>query len=451
LAQGAVFHGRYEVVRCLAVGGMGAVYEVTDQKTRRRRALKVMLPNVVADRDLHARFRREATITSEIESAHIVETIDADVDAQTGVPFVVMELLKGEDLGKMLGKRRRLPPGEVILLLHQASLALDRTHAAGIVHRDLKPENLFVCASDDGSPWLKVLDFGIAKIVADSQGDQKTTRAMGTPVYMPPEQIQGDGRIGPRADLYALGHIAYTLLVGEAYWEQDARETGATYALCRRILVGPIEPSCPRAARAGVVLPPAFEVWFAKATALDPQARFDKASTLVAELAQAVGVPWPRLSVAPADPTQLCARVGVSLPPPVEAKSGEGRSSATTAVSWWTGAVGVVAVVVGVGVATLMALAKLKPLHASHALAAQAVVPTAVATFATPMIPAVQITPAPRTSEPLVAPATAAATATAVPRQAPKPPTAPPATPVKRANAVKQLPRAELDDPTDTR
>src|SRR5688572_6034005 len=90
LSTGGTFNGRYEIVRCIRAGGMGAVYEVVDKKTRRRRALKVMLPSIVSDADFRARFQREATITADIESEHIVETFDADVDAATGAPFIVM-------------------------------------------------------------------------------------------------------------------------------------------------------------------------------------------------------------------------------------------------------------------------------------------------------------------------------------------------------------------------
>ena len=167
----------------------GAVYEVVDQKTRRRRALKVMLPRFVADADMRARFRLEATITADIESEHIVETLDADVDAETGSPFVVMELLKGEDLGVALARRGALPPDEVVELLRQAARALDRTHAAGVVHRDLKPANLVLTRGDDGEPKIKVLDFGIAKLVTGSGAPLETTCALGTPFYMPPEQM----------------------------------------------------------------------------------------------------------------------------------------------------------------------------------------------------------------------------------------------------------------------
>src|SRR5262249_3859933 len=132
LGPGTIFHGRYEIVRCIKAGGMGAVYEVIHLETRRRRALKVMLPSVVEDPELRARFKLEATVAADVHSEHIVETFDAGVDPQTGTPFIVMELLRGEELGAALQRRGLLPASEVVELLYQAALALDRTHAAGI-------------------------------------------------------------------------------------------------------------------------------------------------------------------------------------------------------------------------------------------------------------------------------------------------------------------------------
>src|SRR5688572_11336562 len=119
---------------------MRAFYEALDHKTRRRRAPKGMLPSLISDPQLGACLPLAATIPADIVGEHVVETFDADVDAETGAPFLVMELLRGEDLANILVERVRLPPEEVILLLSQAARALDKTHAAGIVHRDLKPE-----------------------------------------------------------------------------------------------------------------------------------------------------------------------------------------------------------------------------------------------------------------------------------------------------------------------
>jgi eukaryotic-like serine/threonine-protein kinase len=293
LVPGATLAGRYEVVRCIKAGGMGAVYEVLDQETRRRRAVKTMLPSFVSDPDLRARFRLEATVAADVVSEHIVEVFDAGVDSTTGLPFLVMELLRGESLGAILAHRTRLPAPEVVRLLHQASLALARTHAAGIVHRDLKPENLFVTTRDDGTPRLKVLDFGIAKVVAES-GSANTTRNLGTPLYMSPEQFRGDGDIGPRADIYSLGQIAFTLLAGAPYWEPESRRSGGIYAMLLKVMEGPREPASERARKLGATLPTAFDSWFRRATALDEFERFESVSEFVEKLAEALGESLPR-------------------------------------------------------------------------------------------------------------------------------------------------------------
>ena len=308
---GHVFHRRYEVVRCLRSGGMGAVYEVVHLETRRRRALKVMLPSVVQNRDMHARFQLEARIAADIESEHIVETFDAGVDEETGAPFLVMELLRGEDLGSLLARSGALPPTAIVAVLSQVASALVRTHAAGVVHRDLKPDNLFVARRDDGTPKIKILDFGIAKVVAESGQAAARTKVMGTPLYMSPEQIRGDGTVGTRADLYALAHIAFTLLVGRAYWAEQAKQDDV-YALMLKIAGGGGPAATTMAARCGVALPAGFDAWFARATAPDPRARFAGAPELVEALAVVLGVPvasasapfaWPAERPAPGPPS----------------------------------------------------------------------------------------------------------------------------------------------------
>jgi Protein kinase domain len=293
LQPGALFGRRYRIDRCINAGGMGAVYAVTDEKTDSRRALKVMLPNLVRDAGLRARFALEARICGNIESDHIVRVSDADVDEATGMPFIVMDLLRGEELGSLIEERGALPPAEVLTYLYQAALALDKTHAAKIVHRDLKPENLFITRRDDGSPCIKILDFGIAKVVSQA-GPSTATLASGTPFYMAPEQMLGDGSISPRADLYALGHITYTLLVGEAYWTEEGVESDGLFALLSRIMLGVTEtPSARAARRRGVALSAAFDAWFVKMTAKPQEERYERASTAVAALAEVLGEPLP--------------------------------------------------------------------------------------------------------------------------------------------------------------
>jgi len=295
LRGGGTFQGRYQIVRCIKAGGMGAVYEAIHLETRRRRALKVMLPSMVSNAEMRERFKLEATVAADVDSDHIVEIFDAGIDAETGAPFLVMELLRGEDLTDVLGWRGHLPSEETVHILAQAAKALDKTHAAGIVHRDLKPDNLFLARSDDHAPRLKILDFGIAKVTAQSSQTKSETRSLGTPAYMAPEQLKGS-QIGPWTDLYALGQIAYTLLVGEAYWTEDIESQEAIYPLLLRVGSGPADPAAARAwRRQRVTLSPEFEAWFARATAAEPGARFAQASTMIAALAEALGVTAPAL------------------------------------------------------------------------------------------------------------------------------------------------------------
>ena len=312
LSRGAVFHDQYEVVRRIDSGAMGTVYEVVDRVTRRRRALKVMLARFVDNSDVMERFRREATITADVVSEHVVETFDAGVDASTGLPFLVMELLRGEDLGKVV-TRGPLPAADVVALLMQAASALDRMHAHGIVHRDLKPENLFITRRDDGSPRLKVLDFGIAKVVEKAAPSATSTRNMGTPVYMSPEQVLGAGNVGPSADLYAVGHLAYTMLTGQPYWLEDALAFETVYPLLLKIMQGATEPASERAKRnKQVTLPPGFDPWFAKATAHSPEDRYKSATASIFALADALDVARPML-LSWIDPTVATA---TTLSPP---------------------------------------------------------------------------------------------------------------------------------------
>jgi hypothetical protein len=313
LQPGERFHDRYRVVRLIKAGGMGAVYEVADEKTKARRALKIMLPGVVEDPDLRARFALEATVTGEVESDHIVRVSDAGIDEATGTPFIAMELLRGEELGALVKRRGALPAAEVVVYLFQAALALDKTHAAGIIHRDLKPDNLFVTQRDDGSPCVKILDFGVAKVVSGRDG-ARSTRAIGTPLYMSPEQIRGQRGLGPAVDLYALGHIAYTLLVGEPYWEEERKTNEALFPLFATIISGIQEAPVLRAhRRSSVALPPPFDAWFRKAAALRAEERFDRATVAVAALAQALGVRHPQAVLASFDAPMLPGPAGLPV------------------------------------------------------------------------------------------------------------------------------------------
>jgi serine/threonine-protein kinase len=292
LSEGTTIADRYQIVRLLGSGGMGFVYEVSHVATGHRYALKTIRNDDPRSSPvLIKQLLDESKATARIKSEHIVKITDGGVDAASSVPFLVMELLEGTNLAAELARRGRLPPVEVIRLIYQASLALEKTHAAGVVHRDLKPENLFLITRDDGSSALKILDFGIAKIV-DSSTNAGTTRNFGTPLYMSPEQYRGDGNIDHRADLYALAQITFLLLTGHPYWDADSR-TGP-YALMCRVVEGTTEAATRRAHRWGASLPASFDPWFSKATATEPYRRFDAAIDMASALAVALGLSPPR-------------------------------------------------------------------------------------------------------------------------------------------------------------
>jgi eukaryotic-like serine/threonine-protein kinase len=328
LPTGSIFAHRYRVERCLAEGGMGEVYEVVHLETERRRALKVMHAHVLQGEDsadLRERFMREAKVAGYVESEFIVDVFDAGVDEATGLPFLVMELLRGEELGKRSKRLGPLPLDEVGVYLHQTALALDKTHKASIVHRDIKPGNLFITEREDGQPWIKVLDFGIAKLVAESTAGA-ATQAFGTPVYMAPEQFDPRSRITAAADIYALGMVAYTLLTGRAYWSTEAKSAGI-FALVSVAALGPKEPASVRAAARGVELPPGFDAWFARITAVDPTQRFSSATEAVRAL---LAAPGPASLAAP--PASLATPPpSLAAPPPVSSPSLPGVSSASLA------------------------------------------------------------------------------------------------------------------------
>jgi serine/threonine-protein kinase len=290
LQEGTVFADRYRVLHRIATGAMGAVYEVVHLGTERRRALKVMHPHLFQDDAMRERFAQEARITSRIESEYIVDVSDAGVDEATRTPFMVMELLQGEELGRRLKRLGRFSPSEVVTYLSQVAMALDRTHKASIVHRDLKPANLFLTERDDGTPRLKILDFGVAKIMAEG-ATAAGTQSLGTPLYMAPEQFLGGmARLTPAADIYALGMLAYTLLVGEPYWTAETRQLGDVFAFAMIATKGPVEPASQRAAAQKVALPKEFDAWFATMTAVKPEERMAKATEAVSALAEALGV-----------------------------------------------------------------------------------------------------------------------------------------------------------------
>lgn len=231
---GTVVAEKYRVDGLLGQGGMGAVFQATNLAIGKRVALKFLTRDAARDVGAAERFQREALAAGLAESAHIVQIFDSGISSE-GLPFLVMELLSGEDLRACLRRERRLPAARAVHIVAQVLRALSRAHAAGIVHRDLKPDNVFLCARDDDTVFVKLVDFGISKLAASSTLDTLTRRGtvLGTAHYMSPEQAQAFEDIDGRTDLFSVGAILYECLAGRP------PQTGTTYeavliALCTK-------------------------------------------------------------------------------------------------------------------------------------------------------------------------------------------------------------------------
>lgn len=276
--------GDFAILGPLSHGGMGAVYRVEQRSTGKQRALKVMHRDLAADDASQKRFIQEARIGSRIESEHVVEVVAAGVDEATQSPYLVMEMLDGEDLRAHLAARGALPADHVLAIFEQLCHAMAAAHAAGVVHRDLKPENIFLAKSKraGGAPFtVKVLDFGIAKLLAETALGW-TTGTIGTPMWMAPEQATRSP-VTAAADVWSLGLIAYTLLTGKSYWNTANAEDGTTPQLLREIVLDPLPRASERAraqSRADS-LPASFDTWFAKCVAREPKERFPDAAALI--------------------------------------------------------------------------------------------------------------------------------------------------------------------------
>jgi len=211
---GGTIAERYEIRRIVADGGMGRVYEARDAKTDRRVAVKVLHPEVARDPIAVERFRREFEISASLPHDHIVEVLDFQEAA--GSYVMVMEFLDGEELRTVLKREKTITPARLVRILSQVAIGLDEAHRREFVHRDLKPDNLFLCGSRDGDV-VKILDFGSVRINKNRQMSKLTSMGttIGSPFYMSPEQAQGQENLDNRADVFALGAIAYECLAGQ--------------------------------------------------------------------------------------------------------------------------------------------------------------------------------------------------------------------------------------------
>jgi serine/threonine protein kinase len=310
LRPGAIFAGDFRVIRPLSEGGMGAVYVVEQMSTGAQRALKLMRRELVADAALRDRFLQEARVGSRIASDHVVQVIAAGVEPAHKTPWLVMELLQGEELADRVRRAGPLSRAETAEVAKQLVHALAAAHAVGVVHRDLKPNNLFLATSRTaGAPFsLKVLDFGIAKIVADAQ--TTGTVGLGTPLWMAPEQTEAKSYVGPGTDVWAFGLILFYILTGKSFWMAASHANTGIQTLLREILFEPIVPPSRRAAELGCGhLPDGFDAWFLRCVERDPQRR-------EASIERALAGHLPVLSGAPAPAPKPPSATQIDAPLP---------------------------------------------------------------------------------------------------------------------------------------
>ena len=225
VAPGEVIASKFRVERVLGAGGMGVVVEARDIDLDDRVAIKLLLPAALERPDIVARFRREARAAVKIKSEHIARVIDVG-SREDGSPFIVMEYLEGYDLSKPIRKNGKLAIRTAVDYVLQACEALAEAHVLGIVHRDIKPPNLFLTLRADGSPCIKVLDFGISKVIGGIDTPDgvdvpeatltQTSVVLGSPRYMAPEQISKPKSVDARADIWGIGTTFYRLVTGVA-------------------------------------------------------------------------------------------------------------------------------------------------------------------------------------------------------------------------------------------
>lgn len=276
---GSTVAQKYRVERLLGRGGMGAVFSATNTAIGKRVALKFLTREAARDGEAAARFQREARAASVAESEHIVHVFDEGVSDE-GHPFLVMELLVGEDLRTRLEREKTLSVATAVTIASQVLRGLIRAHGAGLVHRDLKPDNVFLCRRDDGALLVKLVDFGISKLARKTTPDTLTQRGsvLGTAHYMSPEQIQAPESVDPRADLYGVGAILFEALAGRPPHEASSYEA-VLVSICTRDAVDV------RTLRADVREPLAAVI--ARALSRDLAARFQSADEFLAALARA--------------------------------------------------------------------------------------------------------------------------------------------------------------------
>ena len=323
LEAGDVVGEKYRVEGVIGAGGMGHVFAARHLELERRVAIKVMLPEMLDHSDSVPRFIREAKAAGALRSEHAVRIFDIG-RLESQAPYIVMEYLEGQDLMSRLTDGGALPIREAIDYMLQACDAIAEAHAAGVVHRDLKPHNLFVTRGRDGEPFIKVLDFGLAKDLspikdAAKSGELTQTNVMlGSPLYMSPEQVRSSRDVDRRTDVWSLGATLYHLVAGVPPFV--APDVGLVCQLIQRGSFAPLSTHRPDAPRA-------LETVIRRCLHSDLDARYQS----IAELERALrDVLVPQPVVAPIEPATLPLAGGSQRPAPL--------LGATARTSWVPGA-----------------------------------------------------------------------------------------------------------------
>jgi serine/threonine-protein kinase len=294
---GQLLSGTIRLVRPIADGGMGCVWVAEHLVLGKHVAVKVMAPQWALVPTADMRFLREARMTAAIDSPHVVRVLDCR-RTESDEPFLVLELLEGENLEQRVSRDGPLPLLDVAEILGQACEAVAATHRAGIVHRDLKPENVFLVRAD--RPLVKLLDFGVAKPKAPADCLDVDRLPAGTPQYMSPEHMFEPETTDERSDLFSLGAVAYFALTGSSPWDAGSLE-GLYLAMDAGAFQRPSELRDD--------LPRAIDAWFERALARDPADRFPDASAMARALEEAVRDERDGRSTAP-PPPRAPRRVG---------------------------------------------------------------------------------------------------------------------------------------------
>jgi eukaryotic-like serine/threonine-protein kinase len=277
VVAGSLLKNNIELEHELGSGAMGVVWRARNLALDSPVAVKVLAARVAADPEARARFAQEARAVARIDSAHVVRIFDYGV-TEEGEPFFVMELLRGDDLRARIQAGGTLDLATTLTIVRQLCAALGRAHELGIVHRDVKPANVFLL-HESGGPFVKVLDFGIAKLASAQDLELTASNALvGTPYYMSPEQFVDPRRIDHRADLWSVAVIAYACLVGKLPFVGET-VGGLSLAVHRGVFPAPSE--------ARPTLPAPLDAWFRRALDPEPGGRFESADALAQSFADA--------------------------------------------------------------------------------------------------------------------------------------------------------------------